>query len=276
MAMLKRKMSSSRLRLGSLRGLLLLMLLAAPICGCSTSKQQPAGNLPPEFSNEARQARAALDTQMCSNPKVIEIWKHRTENPGEFTLGPGDVLQVSSPNVNELKDRVVSLYANWNVSLPRIGDIKLSWLTEKEAKAAIERKLGDYMYHPEVTVFVQTYHSRQVAVVGSVANPGMFTLSPDDTIESIIQRAGGMSRDAAQEILFTPAVADASQKIEGGTIRENAGPIEGVGAPKTAALAARGARFRRRSRRRLRCSLRRLHNRTCRRKLPRIQPNCPC
>ncbi len=216
-----------------------MILAAAAICGCSASKPEPSQNLPPEFSNEARQARATLDTQACSNPKVIEIWKARTENPGEFTLGPGDVLQVSSPNVNELKDRVVRLDANGSASLPLIGDVKLSGLTEKEAKAAIERKLGDYMYHPEVTVFVQTYHSRQVAVVGAVANPGMFTLSPDDTIDSIIQRAGGMSRDAAQEILFTPA-PEASQKTEGGSIREGAGPIDGVHSPNAATLEEQG------------------------------------
>ena len=74
----------------------------------------------------------------------------------------------------------------------------------------------------QVTVFVQTYHSRQVAVVGAVANPGMFTLSADETIGSIIQRAGGMSRDASQEILFTAAVADS----EG---QKNDAPHEGAG-----------------------------------------------
>ena len=127
-------------------------------------------------------------------------------------LGPGDVLQISSTTVNELKDRVVRLDANGNVSLPLIGDMKLSGLTEKEAKEQIEKKLGDFMYHPQVSVFVQTYHSRQVAVVGAVANPGMFTLSPDDTIGSIIQRAGGMSRDAAQEVLFTASLPESARR----------------------------------------------------------------
>ena len=146
------------------------------------------------------------------------------ESQGEFTLGPGDVLQVTSSSVGELKDRVVRLDANGNVSLPLVGDLKLSGLTEKEAKEQIEKKLGDFMYHPQVSVFVQTYHSRQVAVVGAVANPGMFTLSADDTIGSIIQRAGGMSRDAAQEILFTASVLGSPQK--NGSSNEGAGPID--------------------------------------------------
>jgi len=187
-------------------------VLCAAMFGCSTSKPPPPAEQNPQFSDEARRERQINDTQVCSNPKVLDVWKARQESTGEFMLGPGDVLQISSTTVNELKDRVVRLDANGNISLPLVGDLKLSGLTEKEAKELIEKKLGDFMYHPQVSVFVQTYHSRQVAVVGAVANPGMFTLSPDDTIGSIIQRAGGMSRDAAQEILFTAAMPESQQR----------------------------------------------------------------
>ena len=193
-------------------GWLVAGFLSLAIIGCSTSKSAPPADQSPQFSDEARRERQVNDTQVCSNPKVLDVWKTRQESSGEFMLGPGDVLQISSTTVNELKDRVVRLDANGNVSLPLVGDMKLSGLTEKEAKEQIEKKLGDFMYHPQVSVFVQTYHSRQVAVVGAVANPGMFTLSPDDTIGSIIQRAGGMSRDAAQEILFTAALSEGAQK----------------------------------------------------------------
>jgi protein involved in polysaccharide export with SLBB domain len=190
----------------------------------------------PQFSKKERETRARFDTQVCSNPKIVDIWRARMENEGEFTLGPGDVLQISSPGVSELKDRVVRLDAKGNALLPLIGEIKLAGLTEKEAKEAIERKLGDYMYHPQVTVFVQSYHSRQVAVVGAVANPGILTLNPDDTIGSIIQRAGGMSRDAAQEVLFTPAPTAGNEKDSEKPPREGAGLTQ-RGAVQTAAFA---------------------------------------
>jgi len=193
-------------------GRLLAVVVCLTIFGCSATKPPPPADQSSQFSDEARRERQINDTQVCSNPKVLDVWKARQESTGEFMLGPGDVLQISSTTVNELKDRVVRLDANGNVSLPLVGDMKLSGLTEKEAKEQIEKKLGDFMYHPQVSVFVQTYHSRQVAVVGAVANPGMFTLSPDDTIGSIIQRAGGMSRDAAQEILFTAAMPESAQK----------------------------------------------------------------
>jgi protein involved in polysaccharide export with SLBB domain len=194
------------------------------VAGCSASRQaepEPAREMP-QFSIKEREARAKLDTQVCSNPKIVDIWKARMETEGEFTLGPGDVLQITTPGVSELKDRVVRLDAKGNALLPLIGEIKLAGLTEKEAKEAIERKLGDYMYHPQVTVFVQSYHSRQVAVVGAVANPGILTLNPDDTIGSIIQRAGGMSRDAAQEVLFTPASTAGDEKDSAAPAREGA------------------------------------------------------
>ena len=212
--MLKREQHPelSRNGYGCRRSWLVAGLLSIAIMGCSTSKPAPPADQNPQFTDEARRERQLNDTQVCSNPKVLDVWKARQESSGEFMLGPGDVLQISSSTVNELKDRVVRLDANGNISLPLVGDMKLSGLTEKEAKEQIEKKLGDFMYHPQVSVFVQTYHSRQVAVVGAVANPGMFTLSPDDTIGSIIQRAGGMSRDSAQEILFTAALPESAQK----------------------------------------------------------------
>jgi protein involved in polysaccharide export with SLBB domain len=185
--------------------------------------QTPAPDLH-QFSNQARGERAAVNLQVCSNEKVVDLWKSRMESQGEFTLGPGDVLQISSSTISEIKDKTVRLDANGNVSLPLIGEVKLSGLTEKEAKEEIERRLGDYMYHPQVTVFVQSYHSRQVAVVGAVASPGILTLNSDDTIGSIIQRAGGMSRDAAQEVMFTPATPEHETRQP--TPREGAGPTD--------------------------------------------------
>lgn len=217
----------------------LFAAIAVVALGCSTSKP-PATMDNPQFADDLRKERAINDTQVCSNPKVIDIWKSRMESQGEFTLGPGDVLQVTSSTIGEMKDRVVRLDANGNVSLPLIGDLKLSGLTEKEAKEEIEKKLGDFMYHPQVSVFVQTYHSRQVAVVGAVANPGMFTLSADDTIGSIIQRAGGMSRDAAQEILFTASVPESAQRNPAGSTHEGAGPVE-QGRIQNAALKSSGS-----------------------------------
>ncbi|HKN00709.1 MAG TPA: polysaccharide biosynthesis/export family protein [Candidatus Binataceae bacterium] len=202
-----------------------MALLLVLMCGCAASAPKPAaGNA--QIAGEDAPNGSPLNSQLCGNVKVVDLWKERMGSQGDFRLGPGDVLQVSSGSISELKDKVVRLDANGNVSLPLIGDMKLAGLTEKDAKEAIETRLGEYMYHPEVSVFVQTYHSRQVAVVGSVAAPGLYTLSPDDTIGSIIQHAGGMSRDAAQEVFFTPMASD---KVTS-TIT---GPAEGNGSQKT-------------------------------------------
>ncbi|MGO9449534.1 MAG: polysaccharide biosynthesis/export family protein [Candidatus Binataceae bacterium] len=212
-----------KLRKGHLPLLALALVLMS---GCAASAPKPAAGNAQVAGEDAPKDGSSLIGQVCSNPKVTDLWKERMGSQGDFRLGPGDVLQISSSTISELKDRVVRLDANGSVSLPLIGDMKLSGLTEKDAKEAIENRLGEYMYHPQVSVFVQTYHSRQVSVVGSVASPGLYTLSPDDTIGSIIQHAGGMSRDAAQEVFFTPAVGD---KVTS-TIT---GPAEGNGSQKT-------------------------------------------
>jgi polysaccharide biosynthesis/export protein len=69
------------------------------------------------------------------------------------------------------------------------------------------------MYSPQVNLFVREHRSRQVAVLGAVARPGLYTLaSGADTLLDMIALARGMRVEAAQRILFLPAdPADSEQ-----------------------------------------------------------------
>jgi protein involved in polysaccharide export with SLBB domain len=79
-------------------------------------------------------------------------------------------------------------------------------MTEQGVRDAIKLRLDKYMYSPQVEVFAKEYQSRQVAVVGMVQKPGLYTLSsPNDTILSMISRAGGTNSDSSQRILLVPA-----------------------------------------------------------------------
>jgi protein involved in polysaccharide export with SLBB domain len=61
---------------------------------------------------------------------------------------------------------------------------------------------------PQVEVFIDQYYSREVAVVGMVQKPGLYSItSRSDTILDMIDQAGGMTDQASSRLLFIPATA---------------------------------------------------------------------
>jgi len=85
--------------------------------------------------------------------------------------------------------------------------VRASGLTETELQEEIRRKLEkNYLRNPQVDLFVREYHSRQVAVLGAVAQPGLYSLtSGGETILKALSMAGGMKAEAAPRIQFIPA-----------------------------------------------------------------------
>lgn len=148
----------------------------------------------PELAKQNARLEALYETRIHQNPDT------------DFTIGPGDVLQVSVPEMDEIKDRSVRVSGDDTIALPLIGVINVSGMTEQGVRDAIKQRLTKYMYNPQVEVFAKEYQSRQVAVVGMVQKPGLYTLtSPSDTILTMISRAGGTNSDSSQRILLVPA-----------------------------------------------------------------------
>jgi len=70
------------------------------------------------------------------------------------------------------------------------------------------------MYSPEVDVFVKEYRSRQVAVVGAVRSAGLITLTgTDTTVLDAITQAGGVTAEAADEIVILPEVKGGQKQL---------------------------------------------------------------
>jgi protein involved in polysaccharide export with SLBB domain len=202
----------------SIRNLLLTLgaaALAVSLAACAA--ERPAaqdGTGDATQSNPAAPATvesepaAAAVADISDNAKLQALWNARSadQSAGDFTLGPGDVLQVSVPAIEELKDRSVRISADDTIALPLIGVVDVKGMTEQDVRNSLKKRLEKYMYEPQVEVFAKEYQSRQVAVVGMVQKPGLYSLtSPTDTVLSMISRAGGTTETAAQRILLIPA-----------------------------------------------------------------------
>jgi polysaccharide export outer membrane protein len=184
--------------------------------------------------------------------RLDALYRSRTRGATvtDYPIGPGDVVQISVPPIDELRERTVRVEADGSISLPMLGTMQAGGLTEKQLRAELSERLKTYMYKPEVDVFVKEYRSRQVAVVGMVNNPGLVTLTgPNETVLDMMTRAGGLTATAADEIILMPAEENKQQVI--GRIAEvsanGADPSAALrnGMPPSNASAAREAAFKR-------------------------------
>jgi len=187
----------------------LILLLFLGGCAPSTHLRTP-----PETT-----AAVSLDAPNTQErERLTQLWQRRTQEGvlADHPIGPGDLLEISVPAIEELKDRTVRVSGEGTIMLPYVGVVRTAGMTDKELSTEIRRRLGKYMYHPEVSLFVRDYRSRQVAVMGAVTRPGLYTLaSGADTILDMLGAAGGMTEGAASHILFIPAEPTASSGPSG-------------------------------------------------------------
>ena len=199
---------------------LLCSALLLLVSGCASSgAPNPAETGSPTASSPSlapAESAASLQIQDDDSAALERLWKERMldsangVSTGSFVLGPGDLLLISVPLIDQLKDRKVRVSEEDTIALPLLGEINVAGMTEKDLRAALADRIGKYMYHPQVEVFLDQAEDRQVAVLGAVKTPGRYTLSSrSDTVMTLIGRAGGITEGAASRIFLMPApVAD--------------------------------------------------------------------
>lgn len=167
---------------------------AASVAGSDSSSGQVTDN----------QAANPADMQ-----ELAELWQRRTgqaQDNQDYPIGPGDVLDVSVPDIEELQQRKVRVSTQGIIELPLIGNVQAGGLTEAQLQDELDQKLGKYMYNPQASIFVEQYHNRQVAVIGAVTRPGLVLLdSPAETVLDVLSQSGGLTNTAADEIILIPA-----------------------------------------------------------------------
>jgi polysaccharide export outer membrane protein len=142
----------------------------------------------------------------CTIPAIMDLWRRRANTPLEdYTLGPGDELTVSVPEVDELQNQHARISQAGTVSLPLIGKVEMGGVDEDQARAVISKQLAKFMKEPRVEMYVERYRSRGVALAGAVQKPGVYDLATfGDSLSDMIAMAGGLTPDAAQRAVFLP------------------------------------------------------------------------
>jgi len=126
----------------------------------------------------------------------------RTED--DYVLGGGDLLSIRAFDFDQLNQRV-RVESDGTVRLPLLNTVTVAGRTLHDVEQELTRRLGDYMYDPHVSVFVEEYRSQQVSVEGAVQKPGLINETGRNlTVLDSIAAAGGMTPEAGTVITFMP------------------------------------------------------------------------
>jgi polysaccharide biosynthesis/export protein len=147
--------------------------------GLHASQVGPAG-LPADELNEWRPGQAV---------------QQATET--DLSLGPGDLVEISVFEVEELSNLKARIPLRGMITLPLIGVVQAAGRTAAELEGEIRARLQQrYLYDPQVSVFVREQKSQRISVVGAVRMGGVFPLSNHLRLADALALAGGLSDDA--------------------------------------------------------------------------------
>jgi polysaccharide export outer membrane protein len=199
------------------------------LSGCTTSSDL--------YSNAyiSQDNKVASFDDQADLQKLVRLWEVRSEeNLGsDYPIGVGDVLEISVPAIEELRSRTVRIAREGTIALPFVGKVQAAGLTGEELEQNLAERLQQYMYKPRVIVFVKEYHSRQVAVLGAVTRPGLYSLTgSNDTLLDMLSQAGGMQPGADPKIYLIPAepvdkkqVAQITATLPDSLLQQDAAPL---------------------------------------------------
>ena len=188
------------------------------VFGCSSTAPAPTAQAIQGAPPIADSRIPSTVSSPLNQERLKALWDKRAREDQasiDYPVGPGDVIMITVPGVDDLKERTVRVSGEGQIELPLVGVLNIGGLTEAGVRDKLKEALTKYMYNPQVDVFVKEYHSRQVAVVGAVRAPGLITLTgAGESILDAVTQAGGMTADAADEIVILPQVQDGRAKLQ--------------------------------------------------------------
>jgi polysaccharide export outer membrane protein len=114
-----------------------------------------------------------------------------SQQPSEYVIGPGDVLDVSVWRHPEL-ERTVVVRSNGMVTFPPIGELMAARLTPSELSREIMQRLRDYTRETtQVTVSMAQFNSRAIYLTGQVTAPGRYSFERLPDLLQLLSQAGG-------------------------------------------------------------------------------------
>lgn len=180
---------------------LLLIFVALFLFGCAGEQFEANTDLKQfqQISQNMEAEKAATDGNVQKpSPAVLAA-----TDIGDYLLGPGDLLQVTVFETEELKAEV-RVSARGYVNLPLLNNVNVNNLTAAEAEEKIETLLeADYLQNPHVSIYIKEHVSKQITLVGSFKKPGTYDYVSKRNLLDVIAIAEGLTEKAGSAAYIT-------------------------------------------------------------------------
>ncbi|MCR4319591.1 MAG: polysaccharide export protein [Candidatus Brocadiaceae bacterium] len=115
----------------------------------------------------------------------------------EFTLGPGDTIEINVWKNEEL-NRKALIGPSGGFSYPFLGDIQVTGMSIFQLRQIITKGIAEYFVNPQVTINILSNQSKKIFVLGEVNRPGAFQMPGPTNIIEAIAWANGFTHDAKE------------------------------------------------------------------------------
>jgi polysaccharide export outer membrane protein len=119
-----------------------------------------------------------------------------------YIIGEADVLRINVWKQPEISQLSVVVRPDGMVSVPLVGEIKVSGMTPAQIERTLISELRQYVNEPRVTVTVTEVGSKNVYVTGEVHHPGAYPLVGPLDVLQLIAKAGDVTPYAHRRSVF--------------------------------------------------------------------------
>jgi len=128
-----------------------------------------------------------------------------------YVLQTGDQIVIRSLNVEEIADRPFRIESDGTVTLPQVGQVRLTGLTIEAAETELKNRYKRFVIDPQIVILVASFQNPPVFFVGYFKAPGVYTLIGKRTLVDMMTQVGGLALNASKRIRV-------SRRIEQGKI----------------------------------------------------------
>ncbi|MBG0789713.1 MAG: polysaccharide biosynthesis/export family protein [Desulfovibrionaceae bacterium] len=152
--------------------------------------------------------RVSLTVAAACAVCLVLAWSAQAGPAMSYTLGAGDVLEVSVWGDESLTRPNVIVRPDGKISFPLIGDMQAAGKTVEQLRKEFETRIGEYVSDAPVTIMLQQLGSTQVYIVGKVNRPGVYLMSGQTTVLQALALAGGMTPYADSDDILVVRTED--------------------------------------------------------------------
>jgi len=147
------------------------------------------------------------DMESAYQTQVREVAEEFAVKPGQYLIGPGDVLQITVWDHPELTipagsfrnpaDSGQQIGDDGYLFYPYVGMIRAEGMNVAALRDVLTGRLSTYIQNPQLDVRVVDFRSKRVYVVGEVNQPGVLPLNDVPmTIADAVSLSGGLTEEA--------------------------------------------------------------------------------